>query len=667
MELTIIKSSVTLFEILCVIIVFASIFMRSRFFNEIYEDHPKWTTRILLMAFFGILSIFGTISGLSVFGAVVNIRDLGPMAAGLVCGPYVGIGAGIIGGVFRFYQGGPYMWTGLSAPILSGILGGIMYLANKRQFVPTWVAVVLIGLSETLISCYTLILVTKPSEFFTVVTTVAIPMIVFNVIGMFIFATIVHSILQEQTARKERQLLEIEVASKRNLFTIINTISYPVYVLDRDHRFTLVNDSMCLFIDRSRDEILGKTPRDFFSENDSAFHWKMTEDVFHNKATREDEVTITKPDGQKCTLISTSTLYTDASGQMFMVGVIQDITERKKAEELVRVLARMSDDAPASITVHDFEGNFIYANEETFRLHGYTREEYLKKSLHEIDVPESEQLIAERMQKIHDTGAADFDVQHFRKDGSIIPLHVNGKIVEWGGRKVLMSIATDLTERKKAEEALKQANKKLNLLTSITRHDIRNQISVLLGYLDMLKEKVPEPSLDVFFQTLTTAAKRINVMIQFTKEYEQIGVNASVWQDCRALVDTAAKQATLGKVNVKNDLPAGTKVFGDPLIIKVCYNLIDNAVRYGGKITTIRFSLQEQGDDYVIVCEDDGEGVIAEEKEKIFDRGFGKNTGLGLTLSREILEITGITIKETGEHGIGARFEITVPKGMFAC
>ena len=667
MELTIIKSSVTLFEILCVIIVFASIFMRSRFFNEIYEDHPKWTTRILLMAFFGILSIFGTISGLSVFGAVVNIRDLGPMAAGLVCGPYVGIGAGIIGGVFRFYQGGPYMWTGLSAPILSGILGGIMYLANKRQFVPTWVAVVLIGLSETLISCYTLILVTKPSEFFTVVTTVAIPMIVFNVIGMFIFATIVHSILQEQTARKERQLLEIEVASKRNLFTIINTISYPVYVLDRDHRFTLVNDSMCLFIDRSRDEILDKTPRDFFSENDSTFHWKMTEDVFQSKATREDEVTITKPDGQKCTLISTSTLYTDASGQMFMVGVIQDITERKKAEELVRVLARMSDDAPASITVHDFEGNFIYANEETFRLHGYTREEYLKKSLHEIDVPESEQLIAERMQKIHDTGAADFDVQHFRKDGSIIPLHVNGKIVEWGGRKVLMSIATDLTERKKAEEALKQANKKLNLLTSITRHDIRNQISVLLGYLDMLKEKVPEPSLDVFFQTLTTAAKRINVMIQFTKEYEQIGVNASVWQDCRALVDTAAKQATLGKVNVKNDLPAGTKVFGDPLIIKVCYNLIDNAVRYGGKITTIRFSLQEQGDDYVIVCEDDGEGVIAEEKEKIFDRGFGKNTGLGLTLSREILEITGITIKETGEHGIGARFEITVPKGMFAC
>jgi signal transduction histidine kinase len=233
------------------------------------------------------------------------------------------------------------------------------------------------------------------------------------------------------------------------------------------------------------------------------------------------------------------------------------------------------------------------------------------------------------------------------------------------GQIFMVGVIQDITERQKAEEALKQANKKLNLLSSITRHDISNQLSVLLGYLDMLKERVPEPSLDGFFQTLTTAAKRITVMIRFTKEYEQIGVNAAVWQDCRALVDTAAKQATLGKVNVKNDLPVGTKVFGDPLIIKVCYNLIENAVRYGGKITTIRFYLQERGGNYVIVCEDDGEGVIAEEKEKIFDRGFGKNTGLGLTLSREILDITGITIKETGEPGRGARFEITVPKDMW--
>ncbi len=92
---------------------------------------------------------------------------------------------------------------------------------------------------------------------------------------------------------------------------------------------------------------------------------------------------------------------------------------------------------------------------------------------------------------------------------------------------------------------------------------------------------------------------------------------------------------------------------------------MDNAVRYGGKITTIRFSAEERDGYHVMVCEDDGDGVVAREKERIFNRGVGKNTGLGLALSRDILDITGIIIKETGEPGKGARFEMTVPKGAY--
>ncbi|MGA2105948.1 MAG: sensor histidine kinase, partial [Methanoregula sp.] len=100
-------------------------------------------------------------------------------------------------------------------------------------------------------------------------------------------------------------------------------------------------------------------------------------------------------------------------------------------------------------------------------------------------------------------------------------------------------------------------------------------------------------------------------------------------------------------------------------IVKVCYNLIENAVRHGGKITTIRFFEKECNGDHIIVCEDDGDGVPAAEKDKIFDQGFGKNTGLGLFLAREILDITGIKISETGEQGKGARFEILVPEGKW--
>jgi signal transduction histidine kinase len=88
-------------------------------------------------------------------------------------------------------------------------------------------------------------------------------------------------------------------------------------------------------------------------------------------------------------------------------------------------------------------------------------------------------------------------------------------------------------------------------------------------------------------------------------------------------------------------------------------------VRYGGKISMIRFSVEERDGDHLVVCEDDGDGVPAEEKEQIFERGFGKNTGMGLALSREILAITGITITENGVPGKGARFEMTVPKDMW--
>jgi len=211
-------------------------------------------------------------------------------------------------------------------------------------------------------------------------------------------------------------------------------------------------------------------------------------------------------------------------------------------------------------------------------------------------------------------------------------------------------------------DILRQVNKKLNLLSSITRHDINNQLTVLQGYLSILKGKQLDPSHKEYVQKAETASGRIASMIRFTKEYESIGVTAPVWQDLHILAETVEKEVALGSVRLLNDLPAGAEVFADPLIGKVFYNLTDNAVRYGGKITTIRFYLEGTGDNYQVICEDNGEGIPAEEKKKIFERGFGKNTGMGLFLSQEILDITGITITETGEPGKGACFVIRVPE-----
>jgi PAS domain S-box-containing protein len=307
-------------------------------------------------------------------------------------------------------------------------------------------------------------------------------------------------------------------------------------------------------------------------------------------------------------------------------------------------------------------------NHSLCKITGYSEEEIIGQSTRML-YPDNEEYLRvgrELYEQMEREGLGTVEARLRRKDGEIIIVMLSMSPFDPKNLTAgVTATALDITERKRAEEALALASKKLKLLSGITRHDINNQLTVLRGYLTILEQKQPDPTLTEYFGKVSTAAQRISAMIQFTKEYESIGVKAHLWQDCRTLVDSAAKQAPLGKVTVINDLPAGAEVFADPLIVKVFYNMMDNAVRYGGKITTIRFSVEEAGDDQVIVCEDDGDGIVAAEKEKIFERGFGKNTGLGLALSREILSITGITIRETGELGKGARFEITVPKGMW--
>jgi len=343
---------------------------------------------------------------------------------------------------------------------------------------------------------------------------------------------------------------------------------------------------------------------------------------------------------------------------------IWQIEALRESEKEFRQLFESASDAVFVIAMDTTR--IIDANSKASALYGYDHEELLTMKSTELSAePEATQRAAIEAQKEPGRALTIPLLIHRKRDGTVFPVEITAGNIARGKQPVLLIACRDITDRKRAEDALALASRKLNLLSSITRHDINNQLTVQMGYLEILEDTPLDPSQNEYFMKVTTAAERISAMIRFTKEYEAIGVQTPTWQDCRTLVNTAAKQAQLGKVLVKNDFPAGAEVFADPLVVKVFYNLMDNAVRYGGKITTIRFSALESGEDRVIVCEDDGVGVVADEKEKIFERGFGKNTGLGLALSREILSITGITIRETGEPGKGARFEMVVPDGMW--
>jgi signal transduction histidine kinase len=227
-------------------------------------------------------------------------------------------------------------------------------------------------------------------------------------------------------------------------------------------------------------------------------------------------------------------------------------------------------------------------------------------------------------------------------------------------------LSSHLSLLKESHNSLEIANKKLNMLSSITRHDILNLLTGLDGYLTILKKKQPEPELNEYIDKARIVTKRITSLIRFTKEYENLGVNAPAWQDCRTIIDTVERYLSLDRIMIQNDIPKETEVFADQLLDRVFFNLIDNTLRHGGdKTKVIHIYSQESDTNLKIIYEDDGVGISEEEKKHLFTRGFGKHSGLGLFLSREILSISDIAITENGISGKGVRFEILIPPGRY--
>jgi PAS domain S-box-containing protein len=477
----------------------------------------------------------------------------------------------------------------------------------------------------------------------------------------------------DELTRQELTLRESEERYRK----IFENSPLGMALVTPDLRFVSVNPAWVTMTGYSEEELLQRSIKDITHPD------HLAGDLDHMKDLAAGTIPVygtekryIRRDGSVLWGSLRVTAIRDHQGSLgYFVAQIEDITERRRADEALRESEEKYHDLYRNSTLGIFhstlEGRFIDVNPALARMLGYTDPEEVVTAVTSI----AEEVYVERPMydmiakaTLEGGGIITRENHYRRRDGTRWYGNLNLRIIsdQQGRPHHYEGFVEDITERRRAEEALRQANRKLNLLSGITRHDLNNQILSLNGYLEISKDYTGDAAkIAEFIKKEEQIARTIEDQIAFTEEYEAIGVKAPTWQDCCTLIETASRQVPLGNIRVLNDVPSKTEVFADPLIIRVFYNLMDNAARHGGTITTIRFSAQESGADLHIICEDDGTGIPAAVKEKIFDHGTGKNTGLGLFLTSEILSITGITIQENGELGKGARFEMTVPKGTY--
>jgi len=386
----------------------------------------------------------------------------------------------------------------------------------------------------------------------------------------------------------------------------------------------------------------------------------------HGEVSHVDDVIVVHPDGTRFQLEVFGTPVTDNQGQVIASLVsFLDITERKRAEEEFEGIQEKYTKAflavPDAITISELDtGKFIEVNDAATVLFGYSREELIGRSAAELGIWLKEEDRAFFFGLLEKEGRIrDFEVVERKKTGVQYTAMINADILTIGGRKYLIAILRDITERRRTEQVIREQNQKINLLTSITRHDVANQVSILKGYAQIARMKGPSPDIDELLEKIDTAGSAIARQIEFTRTYQDLGLQAPRWVEIRELVERQKRESVM--VSCSCDVA----IFADPMLEKVFFNLFDNAVRHGDHVTSIAVSCDRDGDNLVITVKDDGIGIPADLKEKIFEKGFGKHTGFGLFLAREILSITDMTIRETGVPGEGARFEIVVPEGVW--
>jgi signal transduction histidine kinase len=223
-----------------------------------------------------------------------------------------------------------------------------------------------------------------------------------------------------------------------------------------------------------------------------------------------------------------------------------------------------------------------------------------------------------------------------------------------------ISNVENLTKSKGLDEEHSRINDYLRLLIAITDHEVRRRLAVIYCYIELAKGNTDDPKLGMFLEKVESPSREIQKQLEFTRSNLDLIYLKPQWID----LDTVIPRSQVPSTITLESSVQGISVFAIPMLDKIFFDLLDNSIQHGERVTKIRISFYKEGRNLVVAWDDDGVGIAAANKKSIFGIGW-RPKGLGMFLVREYLSLADMTIIETGEQGKGVRFEIFVPEGKW--
>jgi PAS domain S-box-containing protein len=491
-----------------------------------------------------------------------------------------------------------------------------------------------------------------------------------------VYGELAHGIRLAAERAKSKSALE---ESEKRYRTLMEQAAEAIFIHNINGQIIDANQQACMSLGYSKKELLSMNIADIDPSVKETKHGSM----FWPKVLAGQSITFLSTQNRKNGSIFSVEVTlgrTILDEKTLIIGLVRDITERKKtekklqeSEEKFRAISTAARDA---IVMIDFAGEIVYWNPAAERIFGYNQEETVGRNALNLVIPPRllnfQSNFAEEIQNNKLTQGTIIEFTALKKDGTEFPAELSIGQVRFKDKACLLGIVRDVSVRKKAEEKLKESytqmeamNEKLRVIGGLTRHDVRNKLFLITSHVYMLKKKHSDQA-DIVegLRKMQQAIKDVDGILDFSKVYEQLGIEELSYVDVEKAIDEAVGLfKNSPTVKIVNECQ-GLSLFADSFLKQIFYNLLDNSIKHGERVTKVRFYFERSSrENLKLIYEDDGIGVPDANKSKLFKIGFstGGSTGFGLYLIKKMVEVYGWTIQENGVSGKRAIFTMSIP------